>query len=156
INEAFLRTIRPEQRLNVSPEDENLLRARFDMTAFSARGGLSMFRSSELVHLIQQGGQESQIEPLGVQDWQFTEAGYRVARLYKVTTPEGEVEVVFITVSAESKTRAYEGRQWHVYWDHASLPPARLTAYGQRLTGLRMQAFGFADAWKNKVLSGTP
>lgn len=157
VNEAFLKTQPPEQRQNVSPDpkDEHLLRARFDSGQPGQRGALTIFRSSELTRLIQQGGQESQIEGHGVQDWQFSEGVYSITRLYHITTPEGEIEVTITARGAENKARPADGRQWYLPWEQASITRGRPTAFGELIQDLRTQGFLFLDEWKKKIATGT-
>jgi hypothetical protein len=156
VNEAFLKTKPPEERQTVSPHDENMLRARFDQGAMGGRGALSAFRFHEIVQLVQTGGAESQLEGLGVQDWQFTEGRYRVTRMYRITTPDGEVDVSITAIGAESKSRAYEGRQWHVFWDSSTLERAKLTERGERISIVRYQGLKFLERWREKLAAGTP
>lgn len=156
VNEAFLKTQPPDQRQNVSAQDERMLRTRFDIGQMGAKGPLSTFRSSELARFIQQGGKESQIEGRGVQDWQFSEGVYTVTRLYLITTPEGEMEVTLTARGAESKARGSEGRQWYLPWDQVSVTRGRPSPFGERIADLRAQGHRALEEWKQKLATGTP
>lgn len=157
LNEAFLRSVRPDLRVNVSPDDESMLRTRFGIASAGTGGQspLSTFRSSQLVHLIQQGGSESRLKGLGVEEWQFVDGGYKVKRRYHLTTPEGELEVAITTASVESKMGQYTGRQWFLEWDNQALVRnAKLTPQGEKMVGLRLEGHKFLDDWRRKILSG--
>ncbi len=156
VNEAFLMTEQPAKRVGVSPQDEQLLNIRFNVGQPGTRGALSTFRASELAQLIQQGGAEGRIEGKGVQNWAFEEGNYKVTRLYQITTPEGEMEATITTIGAEDKHRVYEGRQWHLFWDSASITRVKLTPFGERVAALRGQALLFLDQWSKNVLMATP
>ena len=156
VNEAFLLTQPPEQRLNVSAEDERTLRARFDVGSQGGRGALTQFRANEIAQLIQQGGADSRIESRGVQSWEFTEGGYHVTRRYHVVTPEGEADLLIPVKGAESKARAYEGRQWYLTWGPNVVLGARLTERGQRMSEVRHEGKLFLDEWRRKLWAGTP
>ncbi len=155
-NLAFLYTQPPERRLGVSPDDEVQLKTRFDIGPLGDRGPLSTFRSSVLTHVIEQGGEEAKLEGRGVQSWEFAEGRYRVVRAYHITTPEGELDVTLTAIGAESKNRAYEGRQWHLFWSENTVSNAKASAFGNQISLLRLQGHKFLEGWKQKLLSGTP
>ena len=158
LNNAFLMTLPPAQRENVNPEDEQELRLRFGRSMGGGGTGqlapLDNFRYDELVRFIAQGGDKTQIEPLGVREWEYKNDAYRVLRSYRITTEEGSYLVAMRTLGSESRTREYKGRQWQVEWREHKIEQKDYSPLGQRLIQLSDDSRQFADYWMGEVRQG--
>src|SRR5262249_31648228 len=80
--------------------------------------------------------------------------GYRVQRTYEVETEEGIFEVQVTAAGSESKTREYEGRQWHIILTQTRIQNAQLSDRAKELQGLREQSSQFLEDWGNKLTNG--
>jgi hypothetical protein len=160
INHAFLLTQDPANRQRVNPEDEDAINARFPapMGARSLvnRSPLESFRENKLVHVVVQGGPGTRITPLGVKDWdwEFKTGGYQVIRAYRLKTDEGVFDAQITAVGSVSRTREYEGREWHIVAAGTRLEREELSPLAKEILGLREQSSQFLEEWGNKLISG--
>jgi hypothetical protein len=155
VNAAFLQTMEPSVALGMDPKDEGLLDLRFNQAReMGMAGGLTQFREHQLVRLVQQAGSEAKVTPLGVRDWEYRGDGYRVRRRYRVSTPEGDYDVLLSVAGAESKDGQFEGRRWQVVWGETGIEKATPTPLAQSLEGMRQQARQFITNWTQKLIDG--
>ncbi len=159
INHAFLDTQDPAVRQHINPEDDNALNNRFQVP--SARGmqqktPLESFREHKLVRRLVQGGTQSQITPLGVKEWEYSGGGYKVRRGYRIETVEGTFDAVVMAMGSESKTREYEGREWHIISAGTGLMDQGtvLSERGQEIEHLEILSSQFIVEWGNKLALG--
>jgi len=146
LDKAFLLGLPPPR-----PADDAGLRARLELEYDRGRGGVgpfTMFRQSELVRQIRQGGAADQIQCLGVKDWGSTAGGYQVQLAYRVSTPFAASEVLATVVGVENADDS--GRQWYVKTPQMAAPPV-LTEEGRRVADRGGAANVFAGAWLAKV-----
>jgi hypothetical protein len=162
VNQAFLDTQPPAQRQKVNAEDEAEIRLRFNMSgpreAMGGRGLLDRFLDSGLVRAVAQGGPETQVEALGVKEWDYGRSdGYTVQRTYRVTTPEVKFEVETTALGSESRNREYEGRQWvMVFKGDTALQQPEISDLGKDIFQLRRQTREFIMQWGNKLIPNEP
>ena len=114
-NQAFLHVLEPNVRQTVNPDDEKAMDVRFNPSGDPGRPGpLTVFRTSELIRLIQFGRADTQITPLGIREWEYNNGKYRIKRIYEISSPEGSVEVAAVVSGSASTKGEYEGREWMV------------------------------------------
>jgi hypothetical protein len=159
INAAFLDTTDPAIRLRVNPDDEATMEARFNQPSGRtgqdiAKGPLDLFRTMDLVRIFTQSGNDVQVTPLGVREWDFKSGGYMLRRGYELTTPEGSFEVQVAVFGKESKNHEYEGREWTIGVRETSLKKTELTMLGKQAKHLRPSAAAFIDQWAKKLQAG--
>jgi hypothetical protein len=159
---AFLDTQDPGVRQKVNPNDKETIRKRF-LNALGAakdgnmRGPLWSFKEMDLVHLLMQGGDRSQIKTRGVREWDYKAEGYRVKQAFQITTDEGSFEVQVTVHGIESKTREFEGRAWYVVSGSETgvlKDGWHISELGQNLAELRRQSARFIDQWSTKLARG--
>ncbi len=147
LDKAFLLGLPPPR-----PADDAGLRARLELEFDRGRGSggpFTLFRQSELVRQIQQGGAADQIQCLGVKDWGPTAGGYQVQLAYSVSTPF-ETSEALVTVVGVNSTDDSGGRQWYVKPPQMAGTPV-LTDEGRRMADRGSAAHVFAGAWLAKV-----
>jgi hypothetical protein len=160
LDHAFLETHPPEQRAGINPDNLQELKIRFNQRPLAApgprerRGLLDMFRRHKFVHTLVQGGPSATIEGLGVKNWEYTNGGYKVTRIYRVTTPEGIFQVSIPVKGSESKTHEYEGRQWYVEANDLQVVKIEPTELGVAVHSLDSLSHRFAQEWANKLVAG--
>jgi hypothetical protein len=158
VNAAFLLTQTFARRGGSNPGDDEAMRRQFDAPLGPDGGGwLSRFAESNVVRMFQQARMQNapvHVEPLGVRGWSYESKGYKVARSYRISTPEVAFNLVVVTQSTESD-RAGAGRKWFVVWTESGLVAIdEVTPSGQRMHELRQKSRAFLDAWLAKLERG--
>jgi hypothetical protein len=159
---AFVDTQEPARRQKVNAEDEAEVLLRFNTVGpremAAGRGPMDRFRDSELVRRVVQAGAETQIQPLGVKEWDYAKSGgYKVQRAYHITTPEGRFDAHITVVGSESRNREFEGRQWFVVSggpETTGIYHGELSDLGKALLELRSQTRDFIGQWSTKLTLG--
>lgn len=157
--EAFLDTQDPADRKKFNPGDLERINIQFMLKMGPPKDGvmrppLDLFRENKLVHMMEQGGSSTQIEPLAIKGWDFKSGGYQVRVVYKVTTEEATQEVGMTVVDTESKSHEYEGRQRQVIFGEVRVENPRSTEVGILLSQWRGDSMKFLDAWGQRLSAG--
>ena len=145
VKKAFLLTLQPSLRGNARLENEPAFRRQFDAAAGpEGQGHFTIFRNGMLVRMLSRGGQ---IESLGMRGWEHDKQSYKVARAYRLATPEGTLIVVLEAESAEGETEG-QSRRWYVNYNFSGVESSTLTPLGDGVQKLRDQGRSFLqDAW---------
>jgi hypothetical protein len=146
LEKAFVRKLPPPR----PAMDDNKLRGRLELDFRPTGKGdsLSEFRQDYVVRLIQQGGDQSHWEYLGVQDWGYEQDGYHVKLTYRVFTPFAAQDVLVTVVGSEG--RDYAGREWRLLGCQASPEGAARSDAGRRMEEMHGSARSFAEKWVQK------
>jgi hypothetical protein len=147
VNRAFLLAVPYGRRGGTNPDDERQMAIEFDRPATRELGMLTQFRTNDLVPTVVEAGREHKpVHPLGVRGWAYEGGTYRVERVYRVTTREGQVD--FLVPVIADQDPAGGGRKWHVDLKGVrALPGANLTPLGQTLAEVRQSANTFVMQW---------
>ncbi len=108
---AFRLTIEPYRR----PPDDSSLRDALEVEFNTSRRdqmSWSSYQQGEFALLV--GGQEIQIQPLGVTQWDYDKGGYSIYLRYRISTPEVIGDALVALFGIEAPAGEYEGRQWQV------------------------------------------
>jgi hypothetical protein len=143
-NEAFLATVDPATRRRDRPSDRSYMFEHYGTGVGKGKGPLATFSESELVRVVQQAGPRFEIKSQGIKDWMYKN-GYQVEVPYRITTREGEFDVLMTVLSSEGPE--IEGRQWSVVWDKSSIVSAVLNPEGVRIQIWRQLAAAFTSEW---------
>jgi hypothetical protein len=143
-NQAFLLTMPPARR-QANPHNEKEMEKFYDLPEGKPEsadvGPLSQFRETDFVRVLQQPyDKPTRVQALGVRSWEYEAKGYKVERIYRVSTLEGEFDLPVAVQSFDSEVPG-EGRKWMVV-RHPSmrLHPVQLTELGRKMTELRHSA----------------
>jgi hypothetical protein len=155
---AYLFTVPIASRAGARPEDEvSMLRAHDQSTPEGIPGAINMFRKHYLVRYITAApGNQVKIEPLGVQSWEYESRSYKVSRIYRITTPEGTVEIPMHVQSSEGEA-AGEQRRWFINLPRTGRPTEKqikLTRLGEGIRALRISAGMDFVSWKTRLNEG--
>jgi hypothetical protein len=154
---AYLFTLPANQRGGVKAEDARGMAQVHDQpTKDGGPGKLSSFERSLVVRTFGKGAAgKITVEPLGVQAWGYEFQSYRVARNYRVRTPELEMEILVPTGTTEGDA-AGQMREWYVAFNQLQAEPnkRKFTPLGLGLQELRKQAAGHVYAVFQKLNSG--
>ncbi len=156
---AFLLTRPATGRIRIRPGDDAASReaigAAFDQSSTDAGAGeVTRFRGNIMVRMLARAADRAVIEPLGVQEWSHDKASYKVARNYRLTLPEGIIDV---TLQAESTEPEAEGerRRWFINLNRSPIVKKELTPMGQVVSELKDQSRDFVEnAWRSRVAEG--
>jgi hypothetical protein len=160
---AFNRTRLPEQRLDESDPrklHETLESSVNQQIAQDPRmrdnrqgGPLDQFHHNPLCQLLLQGGEETQIQPLGVNSWDYSKGGYEVLLSYRISTPEASAEIYLDTLGSEGRTG---DRAWNVVMSQSKIRDGTMnpTKVGQAMGSLRTVAYGFQQKWRERISQG--
>jgi hypothetical protein len=149
--QAFLRTLPPKARPEGGNVRDFIERVYNTPQGRSETGPFTRFCESELVRMVQMGGEESRIEPAGATE-QFEKGAYRVVCGYKISTGLGTFEVA--VPSAETPGPGGR-REWYV--DLPGIQLARtlaLTPEGEDLGRVGMASMAFGRDWAAKIQRG--
>jgi hypothetical protein len=160
---ALLDTQEPATRLKINPEDVQRINTSFGRIAQLLNRESVPVRASDVLRnmdvgrILNQGGPESKIAPLGVFDWEYKEGTYTVRRLYQITTREGEWRAKVTVRGMESRTNEFPGRQWYVVANETALATEgnmapKLSAEGEKVGELSRQAANFIQSWHAKLV----
>jgi hypothetical protein len=153
---AFYDTLLPAERQIFDPSRPDRIEERFGASENPGRVPLRRFETSELIRLVVNGGQDTQVEPRGVTRSEYSEGSYWVERAFDVRTPEGSFEAV-ITLNGMESPRDFKGRQWYLRFDFSGIPhkeKAMMTALGDERNRLRASAYQFASNWARELRAG--
>lgn len=151
IGQAFLFTQSPDERQDVSPTDKKTLYQRYSAKGASGKGPLPAFLDSDLVNLLQRGGDDVTVDDLGIRSWEPNQAGYHVVRTYRLTTAEGQFDVQVGLRSDDRKSI----RRWSIINDETGLKGnSTLTPLGEAIRNWREEASAFAARWVEKRNQG--
>jgi hypothetical protein len=158
LESAFIMTVPPRQR---PPREDGLREAieyryNFESPQGKPGGGFfTIFKDHLLTHVIRQGGDRVDIEPLGVSWWEFAggEAGYIVRERYRVTTPDLIWEGLITLKSTEGLSKEAKGRQWQIDLPQTSNEPTNLIATNDGVLMMRLQQHGasYLSEWQNHL-----
>ncbi len=157
-NSALLDTMEPAHRESINPANQAEME-RFNIGMVGpegkeVRGVLERFREQQIVQLIIQGGPETQIQPLGLKEWEYTNDAYKLKRVYRILTAEGTFEAVIPVIGSVSRKREFPGRKWYIEFRELSVQPKEISPLGQKITVLRRQSQGFLQDWAGKLIRG--
>jgi hypothetical protein len=153
---AFLDTQEPRVRSTINPENTAEIDKQFliRMRATGGEGPLTMFGRHEMIRVLSQMGEAATVTSLGVQSWEYKSGAYRLIRSYRVTGPEGELDVALAAVGSESPTREYAGRQWYIAIPESRVEKAELTAVGRNFQQAQRESLRFASEWLGLLQKG--
>src|SRR5262249_41916529 len=152
--EAFRLTLPPPSR---PPEGKDLrgeLELRFNSGPDGGgRGPFNAFNQGDLARFCQQGGADTKITPLGVNEWKYQEGGYRIHQTFQVDTPEAQFQGLLATHGIDSP--GGQGRQWRIVYDETNLRqvPAP-TPLAVRMIELRGGSTLFLRDWLQNLAAG--
>jgi hypothetical protein len=156
---AFLLSLPPTQRGSVKPENHQGIVHLHEDASDGGPGPLANFRNNVLIRLITSAPKDSvKIEPQGVDSWQYESRSYVVKRIYRLTTPEAQLDLSVLTLSAEGET-AGEARKWFIALNRVGPPSEKRikrTPLGEALRVMRFKARDAAYRWHEQVNEGKP
>jgi hypothetical protein len=149
---AFRLGVEPWRR----PADDAGLRDALEFEFNSPRKdrvSWSGFRQSEFVELLQ--GQEVQVQPLGVTQWDYDKGGYFVHLRYRLRTPEVIGDALLVLFGSEAPAGEYEGRQWQVLTNNSGFirETMRATPRGEHRLEVTQAARKDADEWSHNLMT---
>jgi hypothetical protein len=156
---AFLLTQTFSRRTGSNANDDEAMRRQFDQPMGPQPiGPLTQFLRCPLLRTIQQAQLQHgsiSVEPGSVRGWSYEGKGYKVERVYKISTPECSYDITMTVQSTESD-RSGEGRKWFVVWPRSqqgmlTVNDVTQTATGQKMRALRLQSRTFVDSWVGKM-----
>lgn len=145
LRSAYLFTLPANQRGGAKPQDAAAMAVVHDQPGRDGSPGrLTAFARSLLVRAFHKGTLglgPAVIEPLGVHSWGFESNSYKVARNYRLRSPEVEMEFLIPVQSTEGDA-AGQMREWFVSFNAVQMDPAKrkFTALGDGIRELRNQA----------------
>jgi hypothetical protein len=149
---AYRLAIAPARR----PPDDASLRENVEIEFNGERRGSdympwSNFRQSDLIRVLR-GGEGVTIQPLGVTEWDYDQASYRVHIRYRITTPDVSGDAQVILTGSEAPAGEYEGRQWQVVAGGSGFfrETMKPTPRGEYHMQMSMVARGFLETWCRK------
>jgi hypothetical protein len=148
LNRAFLLATPYGRRVGSNPDDLRKMEIEYNQPkGKQGRGELDIFRGQELVELTLEAGREGKtVEPLGVQEWSYENGRYHVARVYRVSTREMQVDIL-VPVAAEVDKLA-GGRKWYIEGNKVQMVTSpQLTPLGEAMRRLRESAALEAKKW---------
>ena len=150
LNSAFLLTVPESNRGNVNPQNDKQMTRLFDVPGKQGPGMLTSFRHHYLIAAIRRAGKDCKIEPLGVHEWSFEKGGYKVIRIYRVTTPEAIFKAL---VPVHSTSDNFGGmRKWYVISAQLNFR-VEYTPLGQALKNIHELARIFMQSqWEELIL----
>ncbi len=136
-------------------ELRNAIEARFNNSSGQNPGPFTQFRQSQFVRFIQIGGPQTEIEPLGVSEWNYDKGGYRVGMRYRITAPLGSLEMQVVAFGPDPKPGETKGRQWQVQLTKGETNVIKetlaWTPRGEEVIKVAGSAGDFARSWAEKV-----
>jgi hypothetical protein len=150
-NSAFLDMQPPGVRKTVQPDDEKEMQARFGQMTREGKSPLDLFKERDYMRAITQGGEQTEIRPLGVEKWDYEDGGYKIHRAYQIVTPEGVSDFSVTVLGTESPTREYQGREWQIIHTETTFKGVELTQLGKNIGDHNRQSALFLSEWANKL-----
>lgn len=155
LESALLQTLPPANRPADSPHVASDLNIRFNQPGEGSRKGfLSEFLQRDVVRLIAQGGDQTEFKLLSVGDWDYAEGGYQVRLLYRIKTPEANMDLAVPLHGSKSGSKDQPGRQWQVLYRQVEPKRLELTDEGKRLVALWGQSQVQLDGWLKSLQAG--
>jgi len=162
INSAFLMVIDPKNKPPhedpSNPDDDALrkqLETRFDSGNQSdPRGLLSQFPQHDLVRLLRLMGKDVKIEFVGSTDFEYKD-GYTVGLRYRLTGPEGAVNVKMVLQGVDNEEDPGSGRRWFIRLEQTSLDGRpEFTSVGEHKLVVCRTAKLFLQEWLKTLGEG--
>jgi hypothetical protein len=153
--EAFLDTLPPERRKFDKTADSETIMQRYGTQPPGPPGTkapLFSFRDSDIVQFLEEAGPNAVRKFLGVRDWEWTGASYKVTLTYDLSAPTGNFEFQIPVLSSE--TKQVEGRQWAIVFADTKILAGSLSELGFLVEDWRKQARTFAVDWLKKLHQG--
>jgi hypothetical protein len=151
LKKAYFLTLPPSSRGRL-PKDDVAFEKKFNPAVTPDGQGLyTVFRNSIFVRMLSRGGK---IESLGMRDWEHDKQSFKVARNYRLITPEG---TLLVTLQAESAEGEVEGqlRRWFVNFNRSGVDSTTLTPLGERVQELREMGRRYLEGdWMRDVHMG--
>jgi hypothetical protein len=155
VDKAFLLAVQPAGPGDDAPDLREKLEIQHNTSRGRSGGPYSMFRQTEFVRLIQAGGEQTRVEPVGVASWDYDQGGYWVRIKYRVYTPLAEFELSVETFGRDSKPGEPKGRQWRVIMEKGGTDITKesmtLTAEGSDMMKESASAWLFARTWESRL-----
>lgn len=146
LNRAFLLSLDAGSRTG-NPTNERDMQIQYDAGAKDGRGALTQFRTHPFLKLfLTTPPDKIIIEPQGVKSWTWDQHSYQVARHYKVTTPEREMQVVLLVQSSEPSAEG-ERRKWFLNLQKTTRVSDSPTKLGELLKIMATNARVQLDEW---------
>jgi hypothetical protein len=112
---AYWWTIAAGQRPQESQRERERLEATHNQAdSIAGFGRVTAFRRSELVRLLGNAGPDATIDLVAVNNWNFEQGGYRVEATYRISSEQGNFQVMVATQGVTASTGELRGRQWHI------------------------------------------
>jgi hypothetical protein len=158
---AYWYILHPAVRPNLPTNAENdpVYRNALETRLYTGEAGgasFSQFCRRDEVHFVLQAGQNLVVEPLGVTSWDYSGTGYVVRQSYRLTGPQGSVEVGMTVHGDEAKRGEFVGRQWYIEPERLviDVKTIRWSGEGRRALGLTENSRQFVDEWIGKLSNG--
>ena len=151
IKKAYFLTLPPSSRGRM-PKDDAAFEKKFNPAVTPEGVGLyTIFRNSTFVRMLSRGGK---IESLGMRDWEHDRQSFKVARKYRLETPEGTMVVVLLAESAEGEQEG-QLRRWFVNFNRSGVDSMTLTPLGERVQKMREEGRVYLEGkWMLGVRTG--
>jgi hypothetical protein len=151
---AFMLSIAPASQ-RVSDEE---LRAMLEATynnpmgrGMYRPGPFTMFCEQDFVRLIQLGGADTRLTPLGMLGWDYEKGSYVAVLKYQAVNPYADFQITIALVCPDSKPGDRGGPQWRILLSKGEtqmdMNSATLTPEGQQLLRQAVVAQGLAKSW---------
>jgi hypothetical protein len=154
---AYLFTLPATHRGGVKPDDAaGMAQVHDQPSKDGGPGKLSSFQRSMLVRAFGPGvAGKVTVEPLGVQFWGFESGSYKVARNYRLRSPEVEMEFLLPVQSSEGES-AGQMRQWFVAFNQVQLDKdkRKFTPLAKGIHVLRVQGLAKVLDWVSRLNQG--
>ncbi len=153
VESAYWMTLPAGQRPAVNQRVRALLEIDHNRPDLGGTGPFTNFRNSELVHLLALGNKDNtQIDLVTFNNWDFEQGGYQVSATYQISNPLVKFQLQVSAQGITASTGEIRGRQWHILGSATHLLPGGLyefSAEGRKFT----QSTERAQRYLEKVLA---
>lgn len=133
---AFLLTRPATARIKYRSGDDEAFRTQYDQPSNDAQPGeATRFKNRKFIRMIAQSGDKASFESLGAREWDYEKTSYKVARAYRVHTPQADFDAVFFIESTEPEAEG-QHRQWFVNLNRSQVLDYQLTPLGKTIERL--------------------
>jgi hypothetical protein len=157
-DQAFLLTLGPASQRMSDEELRNMIEAAHNNPGGGTTvrpGPFTMFCEQEYVRMLEMGGSDARLTPIGMLGWDYEKGGYVAVLKYQAVTPYSEFPIVIALVCPDTKPGERGGPQWRVLMqrDETRMDSAAMTVtpQGVELFQQISVAHGFAASWLAKV-----